>query len=202
MAKDRPRADTACPVKNGRFTSEIAKRWAVLLEFDRGAGGLELLLDFLGLGLGGVFLDVLGRALDEVLGLLEAEARDRTDFLDDANLVRAGGLEDDGELGLRFGCGRSGGSATRGGGSGGSGGGNAPLAFEIFDEGGELQNGLRGQPLDDLVFGDVAHDVCSLGGLAVSKSETRLRDVSPSLPRWMFFLPRLAPKKFWLMKSF
>src|SRR5471030_2000969 len=114
MAKDRPRADTACPVKNGRFTSEIAKRWAVLLEFDRGAGGLELLLDFLGLGLGGVFLDVLGRALDEVLGLLEAEARDGTDFLDDAGLVRAGLLEDDGELGLRFRGGSGGSRASSG----------------------------------------------------------------------------------------
>ena len=39
----------------------------------------------------------------------------------------------------------------------GSGGGNAPLAFEVFNEGGEFENGLCGQPFDDLVFGDVAH---------------------------------------------
>ena len=125
--------------------------------------------------------------------LLEAQAGDGADFLDDADLVRAGGLEDDGELGLRLGRGSGSGSDgdSR---AGGSGGGNAPLAFEIFDEGGEVEDLLRGQPLDDLVFGDVAHVVCSLGGLAVSKSETRLRDVSPSRPRWILSSPARAGK--------
>src|ERR1041384_7640846 len=105
-AKDRPCACAACPVKNGRSASEIAKlrrRAVVLLEFDLRAGGLELLLELLGFGLRDVLLDVLGSAFDEVLGLLEAEARDGTDFLDDADLVRAGLLEDEGELGLRLG---------------------------------------------------------------------------------------------------
>ena len=48
-------------------------------------------------------LDVLGRAVDEVLGVLETEARDLADDLDDADLVGAAALEDDGELGLLLG---------------------------------------------------------------------------------------------------
>ena len=151
-----------------------------LLEFDLRAGGFELLLDLLGFGLGDVFLDGLRSAFDEVLGFLEAQASDGADFLDDADLVRAGFLEDDGELGLRFSSGSSGGSASGGSGGDGSGGGNAPLAFEIFDEGGEVENRLAGQPLDDLVFGDVAHDDL-LEATSGFESETRLRDVSPSL---------------------
>ncbi len=66
----------------------IAKRLAKLLELHLGAGGLELLLDFLGLGLVDALLDGLRGALDEVLGLLEAQAGDRADFLDGADLVR------------------------------------------------------------------------------------------------------------------
>ena len=57
------------------------------------------------------FLEVLGRALDEVLRLLEAEAGDLADDLDDVDLVRAGFLEDDGELGLLLG---GGGGRSRG----------------------------------------------------------------------------------------
>src|ERR1035437_689550 len=103
----------------------IAKR---LLEFDLGASGLELLLDFFGFGLGSVFFYVLRSGFDEVFGFLVAQAGDGADFFDDANLVRAGFLEDDGELSLRFG--RSGGSGSASGSRcGGSGGGNAPLAF-------------------------------------------------------------------------
>jgi hypothetical protein len=42
------------------------------LDFDFGASFLELLLDFLGLGLGHGFLDGARSALDEILGFLEA----------------------------------------------------------------------------------------------------------------------------------
>lgn len=66
-AKDRPRGNTACPEVFGESAKKIAKR---LLEFDLGAGGLELLLDFLGIGLGSAFLDGLRRAFDEILGFL------------------------------------------------------------------------------------------------------------------------------------
>src|SRR6187431_2187509 len=45
-----------------------------LLELDLGAGVLELLGDVLGLRLADGGLDLLGRAIDEVLGVLEAQA--------------------------------------------------------------------------------------------------------------------------------
>ncbi len=85
--------------RTGRvMTRPVPKIWSVvnrkcpsgLLEFDRGSGGLELLLDFLGVGLGSSFLDGLRGAFDEILGFLEAQAGDGADFLDDADLVRAG----------------------------------------------------------------------------------------------------------------
>src|SRR6266404_6350812 len=73
-----------------------------LLQFHLGASLLELSLDLLGFVLVHAFLDRLGRALDEVLVFLEAEAGDGTDFLDDFDLLLAGGGEHDRELGLFF----------------------------------------------------------------------------------------------------
>ena len=104
---------------------------AVLLDLDFGAGLLELLGDLLGLVLGDGFLDLLGSAVDHVLGVLEAKTGYRADLLDDGDLVRASGLEDDVELRLLLG---------RSGASGGTrdcdcgGGGNAPRLFESLDE--------------------------------------------------------------------
>src|SRR5262249_41671961 len=46
------------------------------------------------------FLDGLGGALDEVLGFLEAEARDRADLLDHLDLLLARAGQDHVELGL------------------------------------------------------------------------------------------------------
>src|SRR5882672_4050918 len=73
-----------------------------LLELNLGAGLLELGLDLLGLVLVDAFLDSLGRAFDEVLGFLESEAGDGADFLDDFDLLFAGGNQHDRELGLLF----------------------------------------------------------------------------------------------------
>src|SRR5690242_964920 len=104
-------------------------RNASLLELDRGTRLLELLLDLLGLALADAFLDRLRRALDQVLGLLEAEAGDRADLLDDVDLLVAGGGQDDVELGLLGG--RSGGGGARRGGDGDRRGGrDAPLLLE------------------------------------------------------------------------
>ena len=61
-------------------------------------------------------------------------------------------------------------------------------------------NRLAGEPLDDLVLGDVAHDDCLLGRIAVSNSETRLRDVSPSLPRWIVALRLNARERVHIQK--
>src|SRR5258705_9510195 len=58
-----------------------------LLQLDFCAGLFELSLDLLGLVLVHAFLDRLGRALDEVLGFLEAQTGDGADFLDDFDLL-------------------------------------------------------------------------------------------------------------------
>src|SRR5687768_14711395 len=113
-----------------------------LLELDLGACRLELLLDFLGFGLRSVLLDRLRCAFDEILRLFESETRDGAYLLDDADLVRTSGLEDNGELRLRL-SGRSGsGGAPRRSGGYGSGGGHAPLAFEVLDQCGEIDDRL------------------------------------------------------------
>ena len=50
-----------------------------LLDLDFGAGLLELFGDLLGIFLRDAFLDRLGSAVDHVLGVLEAKARDRAE---------------------------------------------------------------------------------------------------------------------------
>src|SRR6266498_390818 len=77
-----------------------------LLQLDGGAGLFELALDRVGLFLGDAFLDRVGRAVDEVLRLLEAEARHRADDLDHLDLLAAGLGEHDVEGGLllRYRC--------------------------------------------------------------------------------------------------
>src|SRR3978361_1498917 len=91
------------PSSQSLVPSPIARRAsAELLDFDFGADFLELLLDRRGLVLGHAFLDRLGRALDEVLGFLEAERGDLADDLDDVDLVAADFGQRDRELGLFF----------------------------------------------------------------------------------------------------
>src|SRR5262245_13837560 len=62
---------------------------AELLDLDRGARLFELRLDLVGLLLGHALLDGVRRAVDEVLGLLQAQARDRPDDLDHLDLLVA-----------------------------------------------------------------------------------------------------------------
>src|SRR5262249_57059175 len=71
-----------------------------------------LSLDFLRLVLAYAFLDGLGRALDQILGLLEAQTGERAHLLDHLDLLLADGGEHGGELGLLFRW-SGGGSATR-----------------------------------------------------------------------------------------
>jgi hypothetical protein len=61
-----------------------------LLKLNLGAGFFQLRLDLVGLVLVHAFLDRLGRALDQVLGFLEAKTGDRTDLLDHLDLLLAG----------------------------------------------------------------------------------------------------------------
>src|SRR5260221_14687866 len=60
-----------------------------LLDVDLTAGGLDLRLELRGLVFADAFLERLGRALDEILRLLESEARDRAHFLDHLDLLVA-----------------------------------------------------------------------------------------------------------------
>ena len=99
--KRAPARDTTAPGgasrhrhrESGRIDAVDVPTFAVsevLLDLDRGPDFLELLLDGRRLVLGDAFLDDLGRAVDQVLGLLEAEARDLADDLDDVDLLVAG----------------------------------------------------------------------------------------------------------------
>src|SRR6266567_2079818 len=129
-----------------------------LLEFDLRASLLELDLELLGLVLVHAFLDRLRRALDEVLCFLQAQAGDGADFLDDLDLLVAGGGKNDRELGLLFG--RSGGS---GGGTGNGhcrSGGHAPLFFEELGEFGGFEHGEAREVVND--FLQVSHCSVSL----------------------------------------
>src|SRR5205823_8248577 len=88
-----------------------------LPQFDGRALRFELLLDFLGFLLGHAFLHSAGRALHQVLGLLQAEVGDRPDLFDHLDLLLTGALEDDREFGLFLGGGggrRRAGRARRG----------------------------------------------------------------------------------------
>src|SRR6266496_2215416 len=121
-----------------------------LLDLDLGAGRLELLLELVGLRLGDATLDLLGGGLDEVLRLLEAEARDDADLLDDVDLVRAGVGEDDGELRLLLHW-RGGGGGPATGDHHRRGGRDAPLLLELLDQVRRLHDGERGELVDDRV---------------------------------------------------
>src|SRR5499427_4224106 len=84
----------------GLLTPESVALTSHLLEFHLGPGLLQLSLDFLRLVLAHAFLDGLGRALDQILGLLEAQTGERAHLLDHLDLLLADGGEHGGELGL------------------------------------------------------------------------------------------------------
>src|SRR3990172_2722510 len=74
-----------------------------LLDLNLGTRRLELGLDLLRLLFGDTFLDRLGCAVHQVLGLFQAQGGDGPDFFDHLNLLRTGLGEDDGELRLLLG---------------------------------------------------------------------------------------------------
>jgi hypothetical protein len=96
-------------VTRGQESAQRAE--TVLLDRDGGAGGLEGLGSLLGGLLRDLLEDRLRGAVDEVLGLLEAQGGELAHDLDDLDLLVAGTLEDDVELVL-LGLGL-GGSATK-----------------------------------------------------------------------------------------
>src|SRR5216683_4782946 len=135
----RPTAESPSPYRRpadiGRFrgllTPESVALTSHLLEFDLGPGLFQLGLDLLRFVLAHAFLDRLGRTLDQILGLLEAQAGERAHLLDHLDLLVADGGKHGGELGLLF--------DWRGGGPAGSGGDGdrgrgryAPLLLQQF----------------------------------------------------------------------
>src|SRR5258708_27746083 len=123
-----------------------------LLRFGGRARVFELLLDGLGLVLADVLLDRLRRAVDQVLGLLEAETGDLANGLDDVDLRGTGLLQDHGELGLLLlGLGRG---AAAGAGSRRDGDrcrGHAPALLEELAELRDLEDRETLDLLDQLV---------------------------------------------------
>src|SRR5438132_3909485 len=119
----RTTAEPPCPYRRpadiGRFrgllTPESVALTSHLLEFHLGPSLFQLSLDLLRLVLGHAFLDRLGRTLDQILGLLEAQAGERAHLLDHLDLLVADGGEHGGELGLLFGWrGGAGAAGSRG----------------------------------------------------------------------------------------
>src|SRR6266536_2595222 len=129
-----------------------------LLELDRRPGAFELRLGLVGLLLGDPLEHRLGRRVDQVLGLLQAEAGERADLLDDLDLLVAGRGQDDVELGLLLLLGRGGGG---GGGTGRDGDrgcrGHAEGVLELLDEVRELQKGHPLECLEEVIGGKLGH---------------------------------------------
>src|SRR5215470_9150542 len=70
-----------------------------LLQLDDGALCFELLFDLFGFLFGDAFFHRPPR-LDQILGLFQAQARDRPYFLDDLDLLVPAALQHDGKLAL------------------------------------------------------------------------------------------------------
>src|SRR6476661_9125409 len=142
-----------------RSSAGASRRKLRSLEGDGGAGGLEGLLGLVGRSLVNLLEDGLGGAVDEVLGLLEAEGGQRADLLDDLDLLVTSGLEDDVELVLLVGSGSlaAGRGAGRGNGHGGSNG-DVEGVLELLHELRELDEGHFLEGLKELVGGELRHD--------------------------------------------
>src|SRR5262249_32730846 len=126
---------------------------AALLELDRRAGFLELRLDRVCLLLRHAFLDGVGGAIDEVLRLLQAEARHRAHDLAHLDLLVAGTREPDVERRLLLGRGRAvarRGSACRGD-RDRSGGRDAPLVLDLLLQLDQLEDRHGPERVEDRV---------------------------------------------------
>src|SRR3954463_652755 len=117
-ALEGPPAPRHSHARGGTLQGAQGQR-VLLLDGDGGAGALESGLGLLGSVLGDLLQDRLRRAVDQVLGLLEAQRGQAAHLLDDLDLLVTGALEDDVELVLLLG---SGGTAVATGTTGGRGG--------------------------------------------------------------------------------
>src|SRR3954453_372250 len=152
------------------------------LDADGGAGALEGRLRLVRGVLVDLLEDRLRRAVDEVLGLLEAERRERADLLDDLDLLVADRVEDDVELVLLLGGrGVGAGAGTRRGGDArhrdGGGGGDLEGVLELLHELRQLEEGHLLERVEQLVGAELRH-----GGV-LSMSYTRGADADSTRPR-------------------
>src|SRR6266516_1118717 len=169
-----------------------------LLELDLGAGFFELRLDLIGLFLRRAFLDRVRRAIDQVLGFLQAQARDRADDLDHLDLLVAGAGKNDVEGGLLLLCRRAvaaGSRGTRCRHRDRSGRAHAPLLLELVLELHEIEDGHAPELLDELVGISLRHlaPPLVLLGLRLPVRVPRLRLLPGSLPQLRPPLPAALP---------
>src|SRR5262245_56825912 len=139
-------------VRTGSWDSR--RGTSLLLELDGRSGLFELGLDRVGLVLGQTFLDRVGRAVDEVLRFLEAEAGDGADDLDHLDLLAAGLGQHDVERRLLLGRGSAVTAGRRSAGGGNRnrrGGRHAPLLLELVLELDQVEDGHAPEFLDQLV---------------------------------------------------
>src|SRR4029453_11838914 len=126
-----------------------------------GAGAPELGLGLVGLLPGDALEHGLGRGVDQVLGLLQAEAGEGADLLDDLDLLVAGAGEHDVELGLllgRLGLAGPGTGGGRPGGHGhGGGGGHVEGLLELLHELRQLEQGHLLEGVQEVVGGQLGH---------------------------------------------
>src|SRR3954449_7222955 len=159
-------AGAAPPKENGPCcrAHPAVRAGRVSLDGDGGAGALEGSLGLLRGVLGDLLQDGLGRVVDQVLGLLEAERGQAAHLLDDLDLLVAGSLEDDVELVL-LGSGLVATAAATGGGGGrdGHGGssGDVERLLELLHEVGQLEEGHLLERVEQVRAGNLGH-VCLL----------------------------------------
>src|SRR3954467_10563507 len=152
------------------------------LDADGGAGALEGGLRLVSGVLVDLLEDRLRSAVDQVLGLLETERRERADLLDDLDLLVADRVEDDVELVLLLG-GRGVGAGTGPGRGGdarhrdGGGGGDLEGLLELLHELRQLEEGHLLERVEQLVGAELRH-----GGV-LSVSYTRGTDADSTRPR-------------------
>src|SRR6266508_481456 len=146
------------PVEIGGSGEGLTPR--ALLDLDGCPSLFELGLDLVGLLLGDALLDRIGRPVDQVLRLLETEARDRAHDLDHLNLLVARTGEHDVERGLLLfrsavtACRRPG---SRGDDRGGRGSRDAPLVLDLPLELDQFEHGHLAQLVEELIYTARSH---------------------------------------------
>src|SRR5690606_27988582 len=119
-------------------------------------GSLKGFLNFVGFVLVDAFFDRSRDALNEVFGVLKAQAGLLTHGLDDLDFLLTEAGKNDVELGLLFGG--SGGASGRASSDGDSSGSlNAPLVLKLGDQVTDLHDAQVAQKLNDLLFRNVSH---------------------------------------------